>query len=116
MHPTIHVDKDLQRVAEWSTRAELYVAAAHREIPEANLAEKVFALGKQSPSVVVVIPNWNGEDFLAECLDSLVRQSYPYLKILVVDNGSQDRSLEILEHFGAVEVIRLDRNYGLPAV
>ena len=74
--------------------------------------EEAIGLAIQIPSVVVVVPNWNGEDFLAECLDSLVKQTYANTRIVVVDNGSHDRSLEILQQFRHIEVIQLDRNYG----
>lgn len=46
--------------------------------------------------VSVVIPNWNGKRFLAGCLDSLAKQTYPHLEVIIVDNGSRDGSLELL--------------------
>ncbi len=63
--------------------------------------------------VAVVIPNWNGDDFLAQCLTSLAKQSYRDFDTIVVDNGSVDGSKKILaEQFPDVRVIELDRNYG----
>ncbi len=62
-------------------------------------------------SLVVVIPNWNGEDFLKECLDSLLSQTTP-LKIVVVDNGSEDNSLNILESYSDIHLIKNDKNEG----
>lgn len=61
---------------------------------------------------VVVVPNWNGEDWLRECLDSLLVQSVP-LTLVVVDNGSTDSSRNILESYGD-KIIRIyrDKNYG----
>jgi len=47
--------------------------------------------------VSVVIPNWNGKRFLPGCLDSLTQQSYPDVEVIVVDNGSKDGSLELLQ-------------------
>ena len=47
-------------------------------------------------SVTVIILNWNGKKFLAECLDSVKRQTYRDLSILVVDNASTDGSVEYL--------------------
>lgn len=61
---------------------------------------------------VVIIPNWNGADFLAECIDSLLTQTVP-LTVVVVDNGSTDRSREILKSYGEkIVTIYLDKNYG----
>lgn len=63
-------------------------------------------------NVAVVVPNWNGEEFLAECLESLESQTQP-AHLVVVDNGSEDKSVDILEQkFPNVEIVRLDRNYG----
>jgi GT2 family glycosyltransferase len=47
--------------------------------------------------VSVVIPNWNGKHFLEACLNSLLEQSYAQVEILVVDNGSEDGSVEYLK-------------------
>ena len=60
----------------------------------------------------VVIPNWNGEDRLRECLDSLEAQSLqPH--IIVVDNGSTDRSIEIIEReYPKIELIKHSKNHG----
>lgn len=61
--------------------------------------------------IAVVIPNWNGEDDLAQCLDSLEAQSIK-CTIVVVDNGSKDKSLEILSKYKDVELIKHSRNMG----
>jgi GT2 family glycosyltransferase len=66
---------------------------------------------KHSPRVVVVVPNWNGEDSLKACLDSLLAQSVP-ARVIVVDNGSGDGSLQLLEKYSDIEVILHDRNLG----
>lgn len=49
--------------------------------------------------LAVVVPNWNGEEFLAECIDSLLAQTHP-CDIFVVDNGSVDASRSIIESYG----------------
>lgn len=62
---------------------------------------------------VVIIPNWNGEKILRECLDSLLLQSYENTEIVVVDNGSTDQSREILKkEYPMVRRILLKRNTG----
>jgi GT2 family glycosyltransferase len=48
------------------------------------------------PKVSVLIPTFNRGDFLAECLDSLQSQTLPPSQIIVVNDGSTDRSLDAL--------------------
>jgi glycosyltransferase involved in cell wall biosynthesis len=51
------------------------------------------------PLVSVVVPVYNGARFILECMTSIVEQSYSNLEILVVDDGSIDGSVEIIESF-----------------
>lgn len=63
--------------------------------------------------VSVIIPNYNGENFLGACLDSLLGQTRRPERVIVVDNGSSDGSREVAaRHPLAVEVLALDRNRG----
>ena len=59
----------------------------------------------------VVIPNWNGRDWLPACLDSIAAQTLAPSELIVVDNGSTDGSLELLAERG-VRTIELGRNTG----
>lgn len=64
----------------------------------------------------VIIPNWNGERWLPGCLDSIAAQSVQPEQVIVVDNGSTDRSLELLaDSYPTVKVVAFDRNYGFAA-
>jgi len=66
--------------------------------------------------VTTIIPNLNGEKWLAKCLDSLLAQTRPADKVVVVDNGSKDSSPRIAaEHPLGVELIRLEKNLGFAA-
>jgi GT2 family glycosyltransferase len=63
--------------------------------------------------VAAVVPNWNGERWLDRCLRSLAAQTAPPQEVVVVDNGSTDRSLELLKRFPlAVRMLELGRNTG----
>jgi GT2 family glycosyltransferase len=68
------------------------------------------------PLVSVVIPSWNGRHHLEQCLPSLVRQSYQPLEIIVVDNGSDDGTVEWLRQaWREVKVLDLPENIGFAA-
>jgi glycosyltransferase involved in cell wall biosynthesis len=62
-----------------------------------------------SISVSVVMATYNGEAYLAEQLESVLAELHPEDELIVVDDGSQDGSLEILESFNS-PVIRIVRN------
>ena len=63
--------------------------------------------------VSIIIVNWNGREYLSECLKSVFNQSYDNFKVILVDNGSTDCSVEFVKNnFSHVQVISLDKNYG----
>jgi GT2 family glycosyltransferase len=61
----------------------------------------------------VIMPNWNGKEFLEVALRSLRIQNYTNFEVIVIDNGSNDNSVEFLEnYFPEVNIIKLSKNYG----
>src|ERR1700751_6039874 len=56
-------------------------------------------------NVSVVIPAYNEEEFIGNCLDSLSHQDVKPTEIIVVDKNSTDRTREICERFAAVRVV-----------
>ncbi|MGJ3240973.1 MAG: glycosyltransferase family 2 protein [Anaerolineae bacterium] len=66
-----------------------------------------------TPLVSVVIPHWNGKQFLQTCLDALQRQTYPSVEIIIVDNASEDGSQAYIKaHYPDVQLIELQENQG----
>ena len=49
--------------------------------------------------VSIIIPVFNVEKYLEECIESAINQTYPDIEIIAVNDGSTDRSLQILEKF-----------------
>ncbi|MCR5420511.1 MAG: glycosyltransferase family 2 protein [Lachnospiraceae bacterium] len=63
--------------------------------------------------VSVVIPNYNGEKFLEDCLGSLKAQTYDDFELIIVDNASKDNGREIINRiFPEATLIKLEENYG----
>ena len=48
-------------------------------------------------AISIVIPVYNIEKYLKECLDSLVSQTFKDFEVICVNDGSKDKSLEILK-------------------
>ncbi len=68
------------------------------------------------PRVAVVIANWNGCHLLPDCLSAVAAQTFADFEIVVVDNGSQDGSVEWLKaRAPAVRVICNEANRGFAA-
>jgi GT2 family glycosyltransferase len=65
------------------------------------------------PKVAVIVLNWNGREDTLRCLESLQAVEYPNWEVLVVDNGSEDGSLDaIRERHPEAMVIEAGRNLG----
>lgn len=60
---------------------------------------------KKKPMISVVIPTYNEERDISDCLRSLKKQSYKPIEIIVVDDGSTDKTREIVKKFKGVRLI-----------
>ncbi|MFO1520296.1 MAG: glycosyltransferase family A protein [bacterium] len=65
------------------------------------------------PLVSVVIPVYNGEKFLSETLKSVFAQDYGFFEVVVVDDGSTDRSAEIAQSFPAKYVRQANQGHAV---
>ncbi|NQV01642.1 MAG: glycosyltransferase [Bacteroidia bacterium] len=62
--------------------------------------KKVQNLDMNNPLVSIIIPVYNGENFIAEAVQCVLNQDYYPLEVIVVDDGSTDRSGNIIAQFG----------------
>ncbi len=53
-----------------------------------------------TPLVSIIIPCYNGEEYVAEAIQSALDQTYPNFEVIVIDDGSTDGSLEVIRSFG----------------
>jgi glycosyltransferase involved in cell wall biosynthesis len=73
---------------------------------------------QNNPLVSVIVPVYNVEQYLDECLYSIRQQTYENLEIIVVEDCSTDKSLEVLsKHLNdqRIKLIRHEKNSGLSA-
>jgi glycosyltransferase involved in cell wall biosynthesis len=64
------------------------------------------------PEVSVVIPCYNAEPFVGEAIESVLGQTHDSIELIVVDDGSTDRSLEVIRSFGDDVQVIAQENHG----
>lgn len=52
-----------------------------------------------NPKISIIVPVYNTEEYLKNCLESLINQTYKNIEILCIDDGSKDNSLNILQKY-----------------
>jgi len=63
--------------------------------------------------IKILILNWNGKHILKPCLDSIKKIDYSNYSVMVIDNGSSDDSVKMVnENFPEVDILELKKNYG----
>ena len=73
-------------------------------------------MSKQTPKVSIGLPVYNGEEYLAEAVESVLGQTFQDLELIISDNGSTDRTEEICRAFvqkdERVHYYRSEKNFG----
>ena len=73
---------------------------------------------KYDVQVSIIIPVYNTEEYLRECMDSVVNQTLKNIEIICIDDCSTDGSYRILEEYaardGRIKLLRNDQNLGAP--
>ncbi|MDP2918485.1 MAG: glycosyltransferase family 2 protein [bacterium] len=69
-----------------------------------------------SPKVTINLLGWNSKKYLKQALDSILRQTYPNLEAVYIDNASQDGSVVFArENFPSVKIVENEKNLGYAA-
>lgn len=72
-----------------------------------------------TPKLSIIIPVYNVDKYLAECLDSVITQTLKEIEIICVDDCSPDNSLIILNHYAKIDsrikIVQHEKNQGLGA-
>ena len=71
------------------------------KMKELTFAEEVFTVENSCPKVSVIVPVYNTERYLRECLDSIKNQTLTDIEIICVDDGSPDNCGKILDEYAA---------------
>jgi glycosyltransferase involved in cell wall biosynthesis len=69
-----------------------------------------------NPLVSVILPVYNAETYIAEAIESILTQSYKNLELILINDGSTDRSLDIMQSYADIRIQIISReNRGLVA-
>jgi glycosyltransferase involved in cell wall biosynthesis len=71
----------------------------------------------KEPMISVIMPVFNGERFLREAIDSILAQTFSDFEFIIIDDGSKDRSLAIIQDYAAkdsrIQIVVNDVNIGI---
>ena len=67
------------------------------------------------PLISVLMPAYNSELYIAEAIESILSQSYQNIELIIFDDGSQDKTREVIESFTDPRIVKMlsDQNYGV---
>ena len=72
-----------------------------------------------SPKISICIPTYNGDLYLHECIDSCINQSFSNYEIIICDDGSSDKTIEIIQAYqknnSKIKFYKNESNLGLVA-
>lgn len=68
------------------------------------------------PKVSIVLPTYNGVKYISKSVDSCLNQTYKNLELIIVDDGSSDKTPEIIKSYKdkRTKYVRHEKNKGLP--
>lgn len=92
--------KQSNKISKTNNNVEITVQNAENE-PDTKATILVQNKIDFEPKVSVIIPVYNVEEYLRQCLDSVINQTLKEIEIICVDDGSTDSSLEILKEYAA---------------
>ncbi|MEL7585427.1 MAG: glycosyltransferase [Prolixibacteraceae bacterium] len=68
---------------------------------------------KNSPKVSVIMPAFNSEKFITEAIDSILHQTFTDFELIIIDDGSTDKTFEIAKSYYDKRIILLQHNTNL---
>lgn len=81
------------------------------------VSHRIDLNSENMPNVSIIVPVYNVEKYIVECMDSLVGQTLKNIEIVLVDNGSEDASSGIIQWYAKkdkrIKIIKLESNQGL---
>ena len=102
-HTHLFIKELLQKVPLFSLETDADIRHVHEFISAFLRKPEIFQLKQNitvshhdKPLISVIIPVYNGEEFIRPALDNVISQQYPWIEIIVVNDGSTDNTEAIL--------------------
>lgn len=73
-----------------------------------NISRNAYEKAKAEPLVSIIVPVYNGERYLRQCIESIINQTYSNWELLLIDDGSTDNSAKICDEYATDERIRVE--------
>ena len=72
-----------------------------------------FFINQANPQVSIILVTWNSRKHLKQCLECISKQTFKNFEIIIIDNDSQDHSVDyVIEHYAHLKVIQNKENAG----
>lgn len=83
------------------------------ELPERNFADEIDKIVNQDSQLVsVIIPTYNRAHIVENAIISVLNQTYPFVQLIIADDGSSDETDAIISKYPQVTYIKLPKNKG----
>jgi GT2 family glycosyltransferase len=89
----MHISAELMPIIKEDRLAQVLPA----NFSKSTSKKSTLGISQQEDCISVIIPAHNGGNYLEDCLQSIFKQSWRHLEIIVVDDGSTDHTLSILQ-------------------
>ena len=60
----------------------------------------------QQPLVSVIVPCYNHQEYIGDCISSILEQTYSNIELIIIDDGSKDLSVEKIRAFEAQHLMK----------
>jgi glycosyltransferase involved in cell wall biosynthesis len=93
----------------YATVWQFEIGGCGNNLPDYQELEEIM------PTVTVIIPSYNHEKFVSECIQSVLNQTFQDFEIIITDDGSSDRTVEIIESFDdpRIQLFKHSKNRGV---
>lgn len=63
------------------------------------------------PKISIITPTFNHEKYITECIESVVRQTYPNWEMIIIDDGSTDGTPDIIKRYNDSRIIYIRKDH-----